>query len=233
MLFGLLGICLYTLFLLIKESGHSDEPLGEENQLGDDVNIVSALHEEEELCHQELKASAPRLTIELVPSSCWFSNLRSVLKEKEWKELKQIAYKRAGRCCEVCSGKGSKWPVEAHEIWHYDDGAAIQKLAGIVALCPSCHEVKHFGFANLNGRGADALEHLMQVNSWDEDTASEYVNAQFEIWSKRSERKWFADLSALIEYGFSREQISLLESKAKPERKGAGARYRELVGDEQ
>src|ERR1044071_5919999 len=98
-----------------------------------------------------------KLTIELVPKTCWCSNLRDHLSKEEWDVVKKYTSKNAGYICEICSGKGDKWPVECHEIWLYDDKRKIQTLERTIALCPSCHEVKHFGLASINGRSEQAL----------------------------------------------------------------------------
>ncbi len=63
----------------------------------------------------------PRLTIELVPSTRWFSNVRTEVSPEEWDRLWKAAARDARYRCEVCSGKGSKWPTECHEHWEYDD----------------------------------------------------------------------------------------------------------------
>lgn len=86
-----------------------------------------------------------KLTIELVPSTSWFSNLRSLLSSEEWDKIRRGCYKNANYKCEICSGVGPKHPVECHETWEYDEKQGIQKLIGLIALCPSCHEVKHVG----------------------------------------------------------------------------------------
>lgn len=158
------------------------------------------------------------LSVELVPSSCWFSNLRSSLTEDQWKDFKKLTYLRASYRCEICGGKGAQWPVEAHEVWQYDDNTNVQKLISLVALCPQCHQVKHFGFANMQGQGKEALRHLANINRWTEVQASAYVDEQFEIWSARSEKHWTTDLSALETYGLSKDAISELEACARQER---------------
>lgn len=68
------------------------------------------------------------LTIELVPETCWYSNVRSNVSPEEWERLKRIAFKRAGYWCEICGGRGPQWPVECHERWLYDDLPHIRKL---------------------------------------------------------------------------------------------------------
>ena len=103
-------------------------------------------------------------------------------------------------------------------MWEYDDIRKIQILAGIVALCPACHEVKHFGLATARERADIALNRLMRVNAWNKPTASLYVDKAFETWSDRSNHDWTADLSKLIEYGVTVEEIRMYEKQAKEER---------------
>jgi hypothetical protein len=100
--------------------------------------------------------STPRLTIELVPRTCWFSNVRDQVPRGDWDRIRREVYERAGKRCEVCSGRGSRHPVECHEVWEYDETAHVQRLVRMIALCPACHEVKHIGLAGLKGRGEQA-----------------------------------------------------------------------------
>ena len=87
------------------------------------------------------------LTIELVPSTCWFSNVRDHVSKSIWDKLRKATYRQSNYRCEICGDRGSKHPVECHEIWHYDDDKYIQTLTGLTALCPDCHRVKHIGLA--------------------------------------------------------------------------------------
>lgn len=87
------------------------------------------------------------LTVELVPKTCWFSNVRENVPRSTWDKLRKATYAAANYHCEVCGEQGSRHPVECHEIWRYHSKRFVQKLFGLVALCPACHEVKHFGLA--------------------------------------------------------------------------------------
>lgn len=138
-----------------------------------------------------------KLSIELVPRTCWFSNVRSCVSKKDWDKLRKKTYKAAGHRCEICNGKGKKWPVECHEVWHYDDQRHIQRLDRMIALCPSCHEVKHIGLAQLKGNMDRAVKHLMKVNKISLDEADEYLTKVFNQWRKRSLHSWELDLSFL------------------------------------
>ena len=138
-----------------------------------------------------------KLTIELVPSTSWFSNLRSELKSSDWDKLKRMTANKAGNKCEICGGRGSKWPVECHEKWKYDKETKTQILKGLIALCPSCHEVKHIGFAQLNGNYERARNHLAKINGWTKEKADQYVEKCFRIWQQRSQYKWELNISWL------------------------------------
>ncbi len=148
-----------------------------------------------------------KLTIELVPATCWFSNVRAVLTNKQWDVLKHRVYSAAYDTCEICGGIGPKHPVECHEIWHYDDKKLIQKLVGMIALCPDCHMVKHIGLAQIQKKGDLAIKHLMKVNKLKKTDAEKYVAECFKKWAERSQKKWKLDISHLKEYGIDITKI--------------------------
>lgn len=136
-----------------------------------------------------------KLTIELVPQTCWYSNVRSNVTKKEWDRLRKLSYQAAGHKCEICKGVGPKHPVECHEIWQYENG--IQKLEKLISLCPSCHEVKHIGRSQIVGKGEKALKHLSKVNNISIEEANEYIKEASIIWNKRSQQEWELDISYL------------------------------------
>jgi hypothetical protein len=141
----------------------------------------------------------PRLSIELIPATSWFTNVRSAVSEAEWKRLRQGCYRKAGYRCEVCGGRGEQWPVEAHEVFEYvlESGGHVQRLLRLIALCPLCHKVKHFGLARVNGEQEQAGQHLMRVNGWTRQQAYDHVQAAFALWEERSQQPWTLDLSHL------------------------------------
>ncbi len=139
----------------------------------------------------------PKLSVELVPSTAWGENLRSILTKEMWDELRKKSYRKAKYKCEVCSGKGPKWPVECHEIWEYDDTNHIQTLKGLISLCPDCHSVKHLGFAHIQGKGDLARDHLAYVNKWSQSQTSQYISLVFQQWEERSNVEWQLNLEWL------------------------------------
>lgn len=103
-----------------------------------------------------------KLNFELVPDSCWYSNLRSILTAAQWDAVRKEAYACAHGRCMVCGAPVRR--LEAHERWEYDEKNAVQKLADVVAVCKNCHEVIHIGRTQLMGNEERACAHFMKVN---------------------------------------------------------------------
>jgi hypothetical protein len=142
-----------------------------------------------------------KLTTELVPSTCWGSNLRQLLNRTEWRICQMFVYERSNRFCEICGAQGVRTPVECHEVWEYDDDRLMQTLTGLIALCPRCHQAKHAGFAEVRGQIHLVMRQLMKVNSWTEAQASDYLEHAFEVWAYRSRSVWDLDLTWLETVG--------------------------------
>jgi hypothetical protein len=136
-----------------------------------------------------------KLTIELVPETSWFTNLRSMFSRADWDVLRRYIYKTAGYKCEICNGVGNKHPVECHEVWNYDDKKHKQTLIDLIALCPRCHEVKHIGLARVRGRNEYAERHLASINKWNSVQTQEYIDKAFSKWELRSQYDWKVDIS--------------------------------------
>ncbi len=141
----------------------------------------------------------PKLRVELVPSTCWLSNVRSYMSDHFWRRLSQEILEESDRRCQVCKGRGRRHAVECHEAWLYDDERRVQMLLRLEALCPMCHAVKHLGRTIARGKEGMAVYWLAKVNGWDERTARRYVDAVFEQWSARSRVEWTLDLRVLGE----------------------------------
>jgi hypothetical protein len=143
-----------------------------------------------------------KLTIELVPRSSWYTNVRSQVSKAQWDVLRKRQATLAGHQCEVCqdSGlhQGYKWPVECHEIWDYNDDTHTQTLNGLISLCPRCHKVKHAGRTiYVEHDLVLVVNQLMKVNSMSEDQVHDYVLKSLEQWKSRSQFDWTVDVSLL------------------------------------
>lgn len=159
-----------------------------------------------------------KIEIELVPSTCWYSNVRSILPKREWDRLRKISYKKADYECEICGGsglnQGYKHPVECHEIWEYDDKGRIQKLNGLISLCPRCHQVKHIGRTFILKGQSDVFGHMEKVNGWSHRDVVNHVAEAFDLYQKRSKYEWKIDLGILIEDYFVEKKL-IIEGQKK------------------
>lgn len=147
------------------------------------------------------KTKKPKLEVELIPSTCHFSNVRTTVKPKEWDKIRYISYESAGNKCEICKGVGTeqgyKHAVECHEIWEYDDVNHIQKLVGLISLCPICHQVKHIGRAIKMGRFTICVKQLAKVNKWTRPQIDKHIADSFEVYKERSKYEWELDITLL------------------------------------
>ena len=135
----------------------------------------------------------------MVPDSCWHSNLRSLLTPAQWDIVRREAYARAGGKCMLCGAEARR--LEAHEQWEYDEKNCVQRLADVVAVCKSCHEVIHIGRTALMGREREAEAHFMKVNGC---TYAEYRKALGEATEAHRRRnkvaEWALDLAYLKKF---------------------------------
>ncbi|MGL5824010.1 MAG: DUF5710 domain-containing protein [Nocardioides sp.] len=144
------------------------------------------------------------LFVDLVPRSCWFTNVRSCTDSRDWDRLRRMVYARAGHRCEACGqpeDRDRQVRVEAHERWHFDDTTFTQHLRRLVCLCGPCHDATHFGLAMLQQRDGPALAHLTEVNGWDHHTLTNHLDHAFDIWGRRNLHHWTLDLSILTTAG--------------------------------
>jgi hypothetical protein len=133
-----------------------------------------------------------RLTIELVPASSWGQSLRNILPRKVWREIRQEVFKKSEYKCAICK---STTNLECHEVWDYDDTKHIQKLHGFLALCKSCHSVKHIGYATLKEKNiylntGTLANHFMKVNKCDRVTFNRHYKKAMDLWWERSRFEW-------------------------------------------
>jgi len=154
------------------------------------------------------------LEIELVPSTSWYTNVRSAVTKNQWDKIKSIVASKAYYVCEICGGAGSSHPVECHEVWLYDDKKHIQTLERMIALCPKCHMVKHFGLHAIVRKKYDlVLNHLMKVNKISKEVAEKHIKREFEKHTQRSAHSWKLNLNHLKDYGIDISKLKLNNDK--------------------
>lgn len=147
--------------------------------------------------------SETKLEIELIHRDSICKSLRQILSEQDWDFLRNNAYKKANYKCEICGGVGMNHPVECHEIWKYDDKKRIQYIDSIQAICPRCHQVKHYALSILKGLRESAFLHLMRVNNWSQSETEAYIKKKYDEWAKRNNHVYQIVIKKLEDYGIN------------------------------
>jgi len=165
------------------------------------------------------------LTLELVPASMWWKNVRGCVAIDTWDALRwsfgctkdkpifmrlknlPIPDWREAIKCRVCGAE--REILELHEQWQYEDKQRVQRLIGLIPICEDCHLAMHLGRANQLGLAEKATAHLIEVNQWSKKKAKLHTDAAFSKWLERSKSQYSLDLSWLSQF--------IPESKVHPE----------------
>jgi len=134
-----------------------------------------------------------KLSIELVPRTCFYKNLRAILSRTDWEKIRKQILLRTNNICEICSGKSINRTLDCHETWEFDELTKTQKLKEIRGLCEKCHEVKHIGLAQLKGNFNRARKHFININNISEQEADELIRNAFLKWELLSKYNWNLD----------------------------------------
>lgn len=140
------------------------------------------------------------LRADRLPRPVWGSNLRAFLPSSRWREFSRSTAERAGQECEVCGrGPGERPGLDCNEMWEFidSDGAHVQRLVGVIAMCEWCHLTQHSGRADMIGRYDDVVAVLMDVNRWTERRAVQDITTSEIEFRERSQFDWDLDLSVL------------------------------------
>lgn len=142
------------------------------------------------------------LTIDPVPECNWGINLSHLLPRNKWDIIRKNVYRQYNYKCGIC---GTSERLNCHEIWVLDDDKLTQKLAGLIALCKKCHDVKHLGRSiamYANGTFSQEyilalVDHFLRVNKC---TMDDFLAHQFEVkfeYNKRRNKKYIVDFGIL------------------------------------
>lgn len=128
-----------------------------------------------------------KLSFQLVPSTSWYINLRSIL--PNWAEISSKV--RSTTQCDICGQKSNA--LEAHEVWEYDDVHSLQKLQRVIAVCRDCHQSIHIGYSLVSGKYNEAIAHYIKVNQIPDYVAKVDEEVAFSVWNKRCTHNWKID----------------------------------------
>jgi len=158
------------------------------------------------------------LTMEIVPETAWFFNLRKMFTQTMWDLVRNRIYGEFWYMCGMCGKEFwneelEEWEIKkanggglhAHKIWHYNDVDEIQTCTGIIALCPTCHACKHMVLTQKRCeegqiKMSDIIGHFFTVNQClprDFDTALEW---EMKVYKERSSHPWLCDIGDYMEF---------------------------------
>lgn len=169
-----------------------------------------------------------KLTIDLVPETAWGENLRKLLRASDWDILRHTAYEKTNHKCSICETPSDN--LEAHEVWNYDISFKTQTLTDIIALCKSCHFVKHIRQAKRIGAEKHAQSHFLKINNCGFDTfASHFLEAEQLLKDSSKVEEWTLVLPPEIEELSKLKIIRKTETKEKGYVQNAEKRMRLLT----
>ncbi len=164
----------------------------------------AALPDVPDLLPGEDRSFGSGLFVDMIPRTCWFTNVRTCVSPQDWERLRRMILGRAGHRCEACCATedraARRW-LEAHERWSFDDRTGTQTLRRLICLCSPCHLTTHLGYANVTGRADEALTHLRRVTGLTDRQVSRHVGDAGRLWTERSAWTWHLDLRMLTDAG--------------------------------
>jgi hypothetical protein len=143
--------------------------------------------------------------LDMLPDNVWGSNLRGILPNTAWHELRLPVCEEAGNRCEVCGQSGYDPDTgrprrpDCHELWRFEitSTSAVQRLARLIALCPDCHRVLHSGRAAIRGELSMVVAQLRAVNAWNDSEIRLALHNADDRFRWRRRYSWDLDLSVL------------------------------------
>ena len=168
-----------------------------------DINLFSRWNKPKlspQIVGEDRTLGKNRLYVDWIPSSTWYTNVRSNINAVDWERIKEMCKERASYRCELCRAKANyseKIFLECHERFLFDPTTRIQKLARFVCMCTLCHQVTHYGLSQVQGREQIVFEHLKAVNRWTDKRTQAHIKNRFDLWERKNLIDWQVDLTLL------------------------------------
>jgi len=140
-----------------------------------------------------------KLRIEPIPVSTWGRSLSNLLPREEWDEIRNQVYREANYKCQICGSTDKEF--HAHEQWLFNDTKAIQKLAGIICVCKTCHNCIHMGRSKMVYKASRIeilIRHWCKVNKKRRADFYAYEKEIFEINKKRADKYYIVKVGHKI-----------------------------------
>jgi 5-methylcytosine-specific restriction endonuclease McrA len=158
-----------------------------------DLDKIESLKPFERFLPKKAHACLSPVPVDLIPKTSWFSSLANMLAPGAWNKIRTSVIERDVSCLEC----GSRFSLEVHEIWEYNQKIGIQTLSGFELLCHLCHETRHLGLASVHGRFEVVFQRLAILNRLNANELTPFYRSIVDKYELRSSRKWTLDLSII------------------------------------
>lgn len=146
------------------------------------------------------------LFVDLVPASCWFTDVRTSVTPHDWSRIRHLVFGRAHYTCEACGivqRPGEPARMQAHERWLHDTANHTQQLRRLICLCNRCHFATHFDYAESIQRDRSAYKQLRSVNEWSKRVTHNHITEAKRLRRERSKTEWIIDVDMLTSAGIT------------------------------
>lgn len=163
-------------------------------------------------------------------------SLHYVMTDKEWREFRSRV-KKVNPNWDKCSCPNGCKATSLDEQWEYDNERHIKRFVKAEFICPGCHWLKTppWRWETWLKEAADQLPpltklpHIIKCLGWTKEQVMELrgkdleqyfqqieerKKIQKEVMARKAEiRYWKVDLSAMKQYGYSKQEIAIYEGR--------------------
>lgn len=144
-----------------------------------------------------------KLELELVPSTAFYSNIRKIVSETDWKKISKTIRRLHNNKCQLCGSIEKpyrKYYMHCHEVWDFDYETKKQSLVKLECLCPECHSIKHYCHSiNIGISEKELVSHACKVNNCNIATFKDHIAIAFVAWQVKSTIEYSFDKNKALE----------------------------------
>ncbi len=143
------------------------------------------------------------LFVDLIPTSCWFTNVRTCVSPPDWARVKALvgAPSIAARCAVPGPNHRTGCGCRHTNAGPTTIRPGYRPCGRWCPYPPAGHRTTHVGFAEVTGQDPQAHAHLRTVNGWSIADADAHIAMADRVWRARSAVDSSLDLSILTAAG--------------------------------
>lgn len=143
---------------------------------------------------QTMASTNKLLTIEFDTLGVFHRDFKEYLYIDQWGFIESLVLQRAGHCCQFC---GDKQGLQAYAAWATDQEMSRVFVDEILAVCQACWQVKNLPLYSERNK-PQLLFQLKKVNGWDELTAVQHFDQQWDYYEQLLKTTWQVDVGKQI-----------------------------------